>query len=241
MKKLTRTILFPAVLLCSCSHYYYVANVQNVPLFREKNELRFSGTIGGGDESECIEIQTAYSLSNKVGIMANYMHAKGGDVSDYDYGKGNYFDGAIGYYKPIKEYGVFEIYGGLGRGSQHHQYGSGSSSDLSFTKLFIQPSFGMTFNFLDVAISTRICRLSYTDINNNTSGNTGYGEDLYALSDKSHFFLEPAITLRGGWKNIKVQLQFVYAIYLNSPQLYFGEEAHLSAGLSFAIAKRLKQ
>jgi len=41
MKKQLIALLFLPVLFCSCSHYYYVPNSQNVPLFREKNEYRF--------------------------------------------------------------------------------------------------------------------------------------------------------------------------------------------------------
>jgi hypothetical protein len=36
MKKLA-AIFFLANIYCSCSHYYYVPNVQNVPLFRDWN------------------------------------------------------------------------------------------------------------------------------------------------------------------------------------------------------------
>ena len=40
IKRFTR-IFFLAVICTSCSHYYYVPNVQNVPLFREKNSIAF--------------------------------------------------------------------------------------------------------------------------------------------------------------------------------------------------------
>jgi hypothetical protein len=254
MKKFILLSIFFAMLFCSCSHYYYVANVQNVPLLKEKNEFRVSGFFGGWDESNCIELQTAYSVSDKVGIMANFMTAWGGDVSDNDYGKGSYFDGAIGYYKPIKENWVFEIYGGLGGSTQHHEYsvlhydpssGSissqyGGNSSLSFLNIFIQPSIGITFSVFEAAVSTRICRLSYTNIDNYSTGSDNIPEELNAIADKSHYFIEPALTLRGGWKNFKVQVQLAYTGYLNSPTLYFYEEAHLSAGLFFNIPGKTK-
>jgi hypothetical protein len=256
MKNPIGIILFPAVLLSSCSHYYYVANIQNVPLFKEKNEFRFSGAYAFGSESSCGEIQTAYSLTNNIGIMADYMHAKGGVIADKDYGKGNYYDGAIGYYKPIGEYGVFEIYGGLGGGSQHHEYSSfrydditgtyhdfyDGKSDLSFINIFMQPSLGATFNFIDVAFSTRACRVSFTKIEKNIYGNTNLYDEINTLSDNSHWYLEPAITFRAGWKYIKIQLQASYVGYLNRSKLYyFGEEYHFSAGLYVTLAKRLKK
>lgn len=83
MKNLTTTCFFLSVLLSSCSHYYYVPNVQNVPLFREKNEYRISGSYGFGDESSCAEVQAAYSVSDKIGIMTDFMSAKGGTINPY--------------------------------------------------------------------------------------------------------------------------------------------------------------
>ncbi len=252
MKILAKIILFFSISLCSCSHYYYVANIQNVPLFREKNEYRFSGAYSGGDESQCIEVQAAYSLTDKVGIMTDFMSAWGGDLSDKDYGKGTYFDAALGYYKPIKNSGVFEIYGGLGGSSQHHEYTGlrydqgtfydqyEGRSDLSFLKLFIQPSFGLTFSIFDVAVSTRLSRISFITVDNYVYGNTYLYDELHSLSDKSHFFLEPAGTLRVGWKNVKVQFQALYAGYLNNREADFGEEAHLSIGLFFTVAGKSK-
>ncbi|MBG0859746.1 MAG: hypothetical protein IQL11_09600 [Bacteroidales bacterium] len=184
--------------------------------------------------------------------MADFMHTKGGDVSDLDYGKGNYFEGGLGYYKPFEKYGgVFEIYGGIGRGKEHHEYTSkhfdqwdyyteyDGNSDLSFTKLFIQPSYGLMFDVLDLALSTRIYRLSFTDINNKIT-EPGEADEVNYLSDRGHFFIEPAITLRGGWKYIKAQFQASYVGHLGNPEYFFYEDFHFSAGLYFTIAKRFR-
>ena len=65
-----------AALLSGCSHYYYVANNQNVPLFREKNETNLSGSYGFVDYSQCIEIQAAHSLTNNIGITGSYMRMR---------------------------------------------------------------------------------------------------------------------------------------------------------------------
>jgi hypothetical protein len=249
-----QTIALPwiSLFLCGCSHYYYVSNVQNVPLFREKNEYRLNAGYGFGDETECIEVQAAYAVSGKIGITGNFMTVRGGDVSDHDYGKGNYFDGGIGYYLPVKDFFSFEIYSGIGGSSQHHEYSSlkysqGSlnsqndgTSDLSFIKLFIQPAIGLKHNVFEVAVSTRLSSVSYTNIENYAYSDSHVYEELNAISGKMHFFLEPAVTLRIGWKSLKLQFQGSYSGYLNSPRMYFGEEAHLSAGIYFAFKSKNK-
>lgn len=182
------------------------------------------------------------------------MTAWGGDVSDKDYGKGSYFDGAVGYFKPIKESGVFEIYGGVGGSSQHHEYSNlhydsgsgniyseyGGSSRLSFLNLFIQPSIGFRFSIFEAAVSTRFCRVTYTKTENNVTGNAELRNELYEIGNKAHFFIEPAFTLRGGWKNFKIQAQIAYTGYRNKPNFYFYEEAHLSGGLFFNIPVKTK-
>jgi hypothetical protein len=246
MNKRLSIPFFLAVLLSSCSHYYYVSNVQNVPLFKEKDEYRFSGMYGEGDESSSLEVQAAYSVTDKIGMTASFMSAKGGDISNKNYGKGSYFEGAIGYYKPVKSFGVFEIYGGMGGGDEHHEYSNNydkqyiGSSELSLFKFFIQPSFGLTYNAFDIALSTRLSRLSFMGVHNNLNRDSAFNDELNALSDKSHCFIEPAITLRGGWKNVKVQFQAAYTGYLNNPGLNFAEETHFSIGLYVTLAKRYR-
>lgn len=182
------------------------------------------------------------------------MTAWGGDVSDKDYGKGSYFDGAVGYFKPIKESGVFEIYGGVGGSTQHHEYsglhydsGSGNifseydgSSRLSFLNLFIQPSIGFRFSIFEAAVSTHICRVSYTKIDNYITGNEDLRNEANEIGQRIHYFIEPAFTVRGGWKNFKIQAQIAYTGYMNKPNLYFYEEAHLSGGIYFNIPVKTK-
>jgi hypothetical protein len=252
MKKHLISVLFFPVFFCSCSHFYYVPNTQNVPLFKEKNEYRFSGTLAAGRESSCKEFQAAYSVSDHIGVMTNFMSAKGGDISDNEnWAKGNYFDAAVGYFKPVSKYGVFEIYGGIGGCNQHHHYmtpiymngtissSSAGTSDLFFTKVFVQPSFGFTFKALDIVASTRICLLSFNSVNNQISGDENEYNNLKNISDGGHFFIEPAITIRGGWKYVKLQLQASTASYANNPDLHF-ESYHLSVGLYVSIAGRYK-
>jgi hypothetical protein len=249
MRKLA-AIFFLAVICCSCSHYYYVPNVQNVPLFREKNEYRLSGTYGSGTESSCLEIQGAYSVTGNLGIMTNFMSAKGIENSQESWAKGNYLDAAVGYYKPLRKSGVYEIYGGIGGSRQHHQYRSetgnpsyssnAGTADLSFIKIFIQPSAGMTFNGFDFAFSTRFNILSFSKTDNNIIelyNEYEYNKLNTVARSKTFLFFEPALTIRGGWKYVKVQLQAATASYINNEHYHF-DQYHISIGLNVAIAKR---
>jgi len=241
MKIHLTAILFAILLFSGCTQYYYVPNIQNVPLFREKNEYRVTIATGAGDESTCTEVQTAYSVTDKIGVMANFMTAKGVNSSSNNSAKGNFLEAAVGYYKPVEKAGVFEVYGGIGGGNQYHEYPDSGSSALSSLRLFVQPSYGFTFNPVDIAFSTRLSALSFVRIENHVYGNPVLYADVNSLSHQTHLLLEPALTVRAGWKNVKLQLQFLYVGYLNSERLNIGEETHLSLGLNIAIAKRYRK
>jgi hypothetical protein len=214
-------------------------NVQNVPLFKEKNEYRISAGAQNSEDITSLEIQAAYSVSNHIALTANYMSAEGKDNSATKYGKGNYIDAAIGYYKPFRKYGVFELYGGFGNSSQHHQYETYGSSDLSFMKLFLQPSIGYTYKTFDIALSTRISNISFYQVENK-SVQAFYLYDLNMVDkNRDSYLLEPAITIRFGWKYVKLQTQFQILKNLSHDNMPF-QEPIFAGGLYIAIAKRYK-
>ena len=228
-----------AVLLSSCSHYYYMPNAHNVPLFKEKNEYRATVALGGGKETNTTEVQAAYSVTDNVAVMANFMAAQGGKKTSSNWARGYYADAALGYYKPLDDYMVFEVYGGFGLSSQHHQYGgygSGGNVDLNFSKLFVQPSFGVSFEKLDVALSTRIGQVYFFEMT--SEGILNSSTEIYSLGEitanRTSYLLEPALTVRGGWKYLKLQIQLGLAQNLNNPGLKF-EKMNLNFGLHLSL------
>jgi hypothetical protein len=245
LKKIILLLANSALLLTGCSHYYYISNVQNVPLFSEKKELVYSGGTLLKYQAVSAEFQGAYALTDKFAVSMAFMHI----TADYDknWGKGSYYEGAAGYYKPQGKHGVFELYGGIGASKQYHRYRSddlyfdtimiqkpAGTSNMKFIKLFIQPSYGWKYKSFEIALSSRICNLSFFDINNKIVRSENQREFLN-LNDieknKNFFFFEPAITIRFGLKNIKIQFQGLVDSYLNNGRNHF-DECHLSLGLS---------
>lgn len=201
-----------------------MANVQNVPLFRDKGEYRFSGTYSMGTESVCYELQGAGSVTGSMGIMANFMWAKGIDNESDSWAKGPYLDAAAGYFKPIKEHGVFEVYGGAGWSNQDHVYRNtlydpiypaygnprAGTSEASFIKVFIQPSIGMIFDAFEFAFSTRFNRLTFYKVENDIDRvlNDYEFDKISAIAGaRNYSFFEPALTLRAGWERVKIQFR----------------------------------
>ena len=238
-------------------------------MFKEKKEFRLSGSIGGGEETSTKEIQAASSVTKNIALMSNILFAEANNGStENNSSKGRYFDGAVGYYKDFKKYGVFELYAGAGTYKQHHNYFedgivgydyfpvigfpfgyidtvpkygpiAAGSADLSYLNYFIQPNYGFSFDCLDVSISTRISDLYFNKINNQiTNASLAYYTEVEGMRKHRHSIVfEPAITIRCGWKNTKMQLQYAYTgILSNSTYRY--ETYNLSFGVNFSIAKR---
>ncbi len=244
-------VLWTSILLTCCTfpHYYYSPNVQNVPLFSEKNE--FSANIAGslGIVNPSFEIQAGYAFPAHIALTANYMTGGNDNSSNSirDFSKNNYFEGTAGYYKSFKEIGVFEVYGGYGSGKQQHSFSyreySGwwslnwiqdGTADLSFSKIFIQPDIGIKIDWVEGAFSCRLSQLSFDNID---IWNTVYHlDELNTLKQlSSAWLLEPAITFRGGPKWIKMQIQLVCVGNLSAPDFLF-EKFRFNIGLHLNLS-----
>ncbi len=257
MKKIS-LLLSLGFILSSCNQLYYVPNIQNVPLFQEKNEFNLSGSYAIGNESQSGELQTAYSITKHLGITANFMRTKIGSFAKEDYVSGTTYDFGIGYFRPVGSKAVFEVYSGFGKNRQHHGYShseynsstggfdyiSDGEAYIKYKRIYFQPAFGFVTDHFDVAGSVRISQLSFTYLNFDSGV-----EDLIFwdnLEDKTHYILEPAITLRTGWRYIKFQFQASYAEYLNDDEneddFYdFVEGPHISCGFYLTLSQRWKK
>ena len=220
--------------LSSCSHYYYAPNSHNVPLFQEKKEARISVAASGGDEFEGIEVQSAYSITNNVGVMVNGFVVQPQEGSEW--GKGNLIEAGIGFFKPLGKNFVFETYGGFGQGSVTNKYRIGEST-FKFSRYFVQPSIGFTTPWFDIAASVRICELSYLQLDNNNTNSLDKAELDYIKDNKTSLLFEPALTIRGGWKYIKGQMQVGLSQNLTNPD-FQQEEFNVNIGVYFTIASK---
>lgn len=244
-------------LLSSCNRYYYIPEIKNVPLFKEKDEYRLSLNFAVTDDIQSADLQTAYSITDHFAVSSSLMFVEGRGYSEdnaIDHGKGNYVDFALGYYKPIHNNIVFEVFGGLGTGSQYHQYLYRSTSsgvrtimqsgtaNLAFTNAFLQPSIGLTLDNMDIAITTSFKRLNFHQISNEIKPINKENYDALALlsQNKSSFLIEPSFTVRFGWKYIKLQFQGVYSYNVSHSKLPFADERFI-IGIQFAFAERFSK
>jgi hypothetical protein len=207
---------------------------------------RSEASIATGIEplSTSTDIQAAYSLTNHIGIMTDLMFSNGGMFYEKNVAKLNHFNAAAGYYKPFNNIWVFEVYGGAGTSSQRHQYYTldkyEGDSRLSFRRFFLQPSVGLTFKALDIALSTAISDIKFNKVEFSLSREDLDYQQLNNIRQSPHFtLLEPAITVRTGWKFVKFQLQYIYSYDLTDHNYQLFEESKFSLGLYFSLGKNI--
>lgn len=248
MKKII--IFFLVMTITGCIHYYYAPNAANIPLFKEKNIFKGKAGYGGGENYNGGDIQLAYSSGKKVGIMFNAFFAgntenvqeTNSSSSHKESGKGSYVETGIGYYKPFGAANkwIFETYGGAGVGGENHTYKAFQTSRLSISKLFIQPSLGISTNdgHFEAAIGSRFARLNLKIKQNNVSSDPDNEEEKQQLdfisTHPSSLLWEPSGLVAGGWRNFKFFLEYTATLNMTNPEL--AQDTHsLILGIKFSL------
>ncbi|MFA7081741.1 MAG: hypothetical protein WC135_03930 [Bacteroidales bacterium] len=237
MKKSFLGLVLVSFLVTGCSPIFYTPNTQNVPMISSKGDNKIT-VAGNGNQ---VELQGAYGLTDAFAIQANAGLFIPRNLDNGDGGSGNFFEVGGGYFKSIKEVFVFEAYGILGMGSMENHFKStvednpGTNGDISSTifRVGVQPSFGYKSKYFEAAISTRIVSLIYSNIEGDLiySGNNQMD---YLNDNKTNFLVEPAITLRGGFEKIKLQVQYGYSLNLTNTA-FKQDKSYLTLGLSFKL------
>ncbi len=219
----------------SCSPIYYSPNTQNVPLISEKGETNLTVT-GNGNQ---VEFQGAYGIAENIALQVNGGLFIPADINDGNGGSGKFIDIGGGYFNPITENWIFETYGILGVGGFENHLPSTkadyplTSGDISanILRVGIQPNFGYKSKYFSAAVSSRIVNLFYSNIKGNLMYNNKNQQD-YLTENSSNFLLEPAITIRGGFERLKLQLQYGYSFNLSKSD-FRQDNTFLTLGLNF--------
>ncbi|MBA3682401.1 MAG: hypothetical protein H0W73_14755 [Bacteroidetes bacterium] len=240
MKKL---ILFSSaaviLILNSCTTQMYVSNAVNAPLLKEKGEVHINVTQN--------DLQVAAALGKNFGVMANGFYMNYKDNSTNYKHDGILGEAAIGYFKPYENNLVFEAFVGAGGGRVSKQQTFTDNNNNSYlanfnanaTKFFIQPDIGYKTKYFDAVFSPRFSAVKYTSFDQ-----TNYPEvelhndylDNNNLLGPIFMFAEPAVTLRGGYKFVKLQFQYGLTINMTPNDIKHADNFS-SLGLVINIAK----
>ncbi|HEX9654432.1 MAG TPA: hypothetical protein VGA99_12030 [bacterium] len=227
------------LLVSGCNPKYYAPNTHNVPLLQQKGNG--VATFAAGEARA--ELQGAYAVTKNLAIMLNLASFKPKNDEEGDGGKGQLVEAGLGYYRGFSKNFVFETYGLASIGDVENHFPSSVTNNPTTTgkiesKLFrigVQSAVGFTSKYFDVAASTRLTALNYHDI----SGSLIFGgEDqvAYLQGQDKHVLFEPALTLRGGYKSLKLQIQLGHSFNLSHSD-FQQDDGHFTIGVGYHLRK----
>lgn len=223
------TVIVLCSLITSCKTVYQ-PNAINTPLLNNEGEVRVSV-----DQQN---IQAAYAITDHAGVMLNGFYVKEKSDNNTIQGSGGLVEVGFGYFTRVRPF-IFETYVGGGMGSvqfseekmdnnnQMQRY----TFDARGMRFFVQPSFGLGTRFFDVALTPRFVVGKYNSVNTNYSTQDQIDGKFYQIDQPVWSFIEPAITVRGGYQWIKLQAQFGLAQKLNSEPLSY-KDSFVNVGIS---------
>ncbi len=254
----TRTaLLLIATLVASCNHIYYAPNTANIPILSGKGEVKINGLYSSGWDSEFqgSELQLACAASDHAGIMINGFTGGRSEMvydaeimSDFgpsqgsqrEEGSGSYLEFAGGYFHGLRNKNfVIEIYGGYGLGRVNNDYGPSQSTQTYISKFFVQPAIGYKTKRVEFAFAWRVGVMNWRF--KESYQYSQYLPQVFSYKVKGLYLMEPSFTVRGGFKNIKLQFSLTHSGVLNTN--YFDNEIermNLGMGVSvnFDILKK---
>jgi hypothetical protein len=210
--------IFGVVFLNSCAPVY-IPNVVNAPLLSNKNELQVSINTGVSG----FDPQIAFAPTDHIGVMLNGSFSHYMNETTNHFHKHLSFDSGIGYFLPFAKHGLFEVYGGMGYARLQADYSNNmwiSRTDINSFKWFLQPSIAFKSDVFDGSFTTRLLVVNLFQNHINYWG----------------YFIEPAITAKLGYKNVKFIFQLGVSVPINSDELVFSYEPFLfSVGIQLNL------
>ena len=185
-------------------------------------------TLSGKGGTTGWEGQVAFSPVNKLGIMANGLY-KNSSTSEEDdnYVKHKFWEVGAGYYEPLSDWGVFELYGGYGegKGTAQDEYLLGGTAFATgkYYRYFVQPGMALKKEHFETGFCFRVSRVEFYEFENNTQN-----------FNVSNTVVEPAVTFRAGGENIKMDTQLGFNIPMHATEFDFP-----GLTLSFGVSLRL--
>lgn len=234
--------LISTLLVSGCNPIFYSPNTQNVLLPAASGDVTLSAHADGNR----IEAQAAYAPTDALALQLNGgIFDRGDDEDEEDGGSGRFLELGVGYVNPIGSNLAWELSGLLGVGSLKNDFPSTLEAspettgklEADLVRFGIQPAIGYRSPYFEAAISTRLLGLSYR----NVSGSLIFGgeDQVQMLTDSpgTYFLAEPALTLRAGVENIKLQVQTARSFNLTEPD-FRQDESMLTVGVVVGLARR---
>lgn len=240
-------MLVVAIYFTACSPVLYSSVGQNVPLLHEKGETTISGGYCELYDAKGFNLQFGTAASDKLLVISSLYTMKSytTPADDAWSGKGTYLEAGLGKYgySPENKW-CYELIGGIGYGSMKNEYDF-STVSANYIKPFFQPSIGISGGVVEFALTPRIGLVTYLS-NSNTLSDAYDRErvDSYFEKKGTSLVFEPGVTLRLGYRNVKIQFQYNYTTFSydggDQDSLNPVNPEFISIGAHFLLTNRFK-
>lgn len=203
---------------CSLINYgsAYDANALNIPLHKEKNEVK--GSVGYGSVLG-FNADVSYAATSKISVKVagNYNHQylvrNRLFWEDHFDLKNHYLEGGIGYYKYFTNSFINSLEGSSGYGNGLTFKKTGDRFDGRYHKYFLQFNAGHVQDNMEFGFGIRYAGIYYSELNYITRDRF---EETQHISFKNIYLpsLECATFFSAGSKRLKATTQFGLAIPL---------------------------
>lgn len=242
VKVVIRVFIYTLVVY-SCAPAY-IPNAVNTPMLKNKGDLKIGGSLG----TSGADLNSAYALTNNIGIMINGS-VKNGE-SEVTIGNGetkvtkqdhSIVEFGLGSFRSFSNGFTTDIFAGIGYGNVETTDKFGLHDGIlkgDYNKFFIQPSLGVVAKYIEGAVSVRFSGVKM-DL-------TPYGfkdktdvEYLYKKNKELVWFYEPTLTARFGSEKIKGVFQVGYSARIKDSDIhYFDHEPFIfNMGVQFSVNK----
>lgn len=226
-----------ALTVCSCSPIYYSGSTQNVAMLEEQGSFRAGASgndsRGGGEFS--------YAVTDHFGVLGNGTVYFPKDDDNGNGGSGSRFEFGGLYYTKLGEKMRFETNAIVGFGNVENHFpatavdypGTNGKISANIFSYGIQPALGFSSKYFQMAFSCKLFGLNYNGISGNLIYQ-GENQQQYLADNKSNFMVEPALTLRGGFEFLKLQLQFGRSLNMTNSSFKM-DDNFMTVGLLFSV------
>ena len=210
MKNLNPQLLISAILISvvlgmSACAPVYVPNSANIPLIKEKGEVKANFSVG----SHGLDISAGLGVTDKIGVIggASFNAIETPTPQDsitIDNHSHNFYEFGVGRFLKFNEKGLFEIYAGGGFGNSVNRSNFFDDNlgkmlwEYNYYKFFIQPSIGVVTRNFEAAFTMRANYVMFSEFKS--------GENTHASAD-NNLFIEPIVTTKVGGEGFKFILQ----------------------------------
>ncbi len=222
--------LLPCVALFSCAPRYYAPNAVNVPVFKGADELSFSGLVSGGG----VQADAAYSVTDNFFAQGAATFYKPESDAYSNKGEATLMEIGLGYFKQLQGNFSWGASGTVGFGNISLKYPPTGKLDAKGMRFAGQPYIAYKNNWFEGVFSTRLSQVNYKDITGQVLYD-GVEQTDYLRANASQFFIEPAITVRVGYKHLHLQLQNVGCFDVTDPDFRYDKNT-FTVGFHFKFA-----